>query len=456
MASVPNPANLAAQTSLKATLGRERDAPGGGLGLASATATLIGPAAAPMPPAPLELDETVIGEASAMLALANASLDERRRTVLPRRTRAEAETVGVPERPRFDRVRVLGSGAVGEVELARDNDIRRTVAVKRLKDDASSHAALLRFADEVRIVGQLEHPSIVPIYDVGRDETGKIYLVMKHLHGQTMEQIIELLRSGDPVAIEKYPITQRVHLFLGVLDAIRYAHARGVIHRDLKPANIMIGPYGEVTVLDWGIAKPIERKQPPSGAEALDRTAIESADTRLLETRLGSLAGTPLYMSPEQAAGRNDELDERSDVYSLCVVLYEWLTLKHPLAHKKTVMEVLAAIISEDYKYVPQFRDAASESEVPAEYLQLLFRGLVRDRNKRFQSAGELEAEIQKLLAGYVPIRCHVTLAKRTAYGVMHWIDRHPGIYTLLFLLFALSALGGVVYALVRAAQAIF
>ena len=126
-----------------------------------------------------------------------------------------------------------------------------------------------------------------------------------------------------------------MHLFLAVLDAMRYAHARGVLHRDIKPANIMIGPFGEVTVLDWGIAKPIRSKAAAgSNVQPLEPSALDTHDKRGHETQLGALAGTPLYMSPEQAAGRNDELDERSDVYSLSVLLYEWLSaLKpHPLS----------------------------------------------------------------------------------------------------------------------------
>ena len=183
-----------------------------------------------------------------------------RTTVLPRRKSTDANPAALTEqRARFDRVRLLGQGAMGQVELARDNDIRRTVAVKRVHGEAASAAALMRFADEVRIVGQLEHPGIVPIYDVGRDDDGQVYLVMKHLHGETMEDIIAKLRDGKPGYRERFTMDYRVHLFLGVLDAIRYAHARGILHRDLKPANVQIGPYGEVTVMDWGIAKPFRR-----------------------------------------------------------------------------------------------------------------------------------------------------------------------------------------------------
>lgn len=428
--------------SLKATLG------GGAALFGPTTGTLIG--TGPTPPAPVDLDATVIGEPlSTPATLGPQSLGSTvRTTVLPRRAHVAAPE-SAAARARFERVRTLGEGAMGEVELVRDNDIRRTVAVKRLRGEANTADALLRFADEVRIVGQLEHPSIVPIYDVGRDEANRIYLVMKHLDGRTMEDVIEALRQGDAETRRQFTLAQRVHVFLGVLDAIRYAHARGIVHRDIKPANLMIGPFGEVTVLDWGIAKPIARRDTETAVEPLDRTALESADARLLETRLGSLAGTPLYMSPEQAAGRNDAIDERSDVYALCVVLYEWLVLTHPLAGERTVTEVLARIIARDYS-AADLRDPAIASGVPMEYVQIIARGLQRDPARRFQSTSELEDALKAVLAGKVRIACHVTLAKRTLYGTMAWIDDHVQAYSLMFVGTLLTLLGLLAYGAFR------
>jgi serine/threonine-protein kinase len=379
-----------------------------------------------------------------------------RTTVLPRRQKNEDQLKLVAEqRPRFDRVRTLGEGAMGQVELARDNDIRRTVAVKRMHVNEASAAALLRFADEVRVVGQLEHPSIVPIYDVGRDDDGQVYLVMKHLDGETMESVIERLRSRDAEYLARFTIEQRIHLFLGVLDAIRYAHARGILHRDLKPANIMIGPFGEVTVMDWGIAKPIQPSQASGSAktEALERTLVESHDQRLLQTQLGSLAGTPLYMSPEQAAGRNDELDERSDVYALGVVLYEWLVLEHPLADKGTITEVLAAIISQDFKLSTLF-ERARATGVPMELIYVVTQALARDRKERTPSVAAMEAGLKRIMGGHIDVHCHVTLAKNVTNRFLHWIDRNPQVYTCICGLVALGLLGGLGYGVSRLVHA--
>ena len=449
------PAGRAGVTALKATL------VGGIAGAESLsavtplTSTLQGVGARPL--TRIDVDATLFqDEAPSQPLAAAAATAGGRTTVLPRRSKANDDLKLVAEqRPRIDRVRTLGEGAMGQVELARDNDIRRTVAVKRMHTVEATPAALLRFADEVRVVGQLEHPSIVPIYDVGRDDDGQVYLVMKHLDGETMESVIERLRAGDREYVARFSVETRVHLFLGVLDAMRYAHARGILHRDLKPANIMIGPYGEVTVMDWGIAKPITPSQ-ASGTktEALERTLVESHDQRLQQTQLGSLAGTPLYMSPEQAAGRNDQLDERSDVYALAVVLYEWLVLEHPLADKGTVTEVLAAIITQDFKLNTLFV-RPREIGVPMEYIHVVTRAMARDPQERTPSVAAIEAELKRILDGHIKIQCHVTLAKSAANGFAHWVDRHMGLYTMLFAAAALSALGGIGYGLFRLVRAI-
>jgi serine/threonine protein kinase len=155
-----------------------------------------------------------------------------RTTVLPRRASGGA-TLSAEVHPRFERLKTLGEGAMGHVDLVRDNDIRRTVAVKQLRSGSDSVEMLSRFADEVRVVGQLEHPGIVPIYDVDRAEDGQLFLVMKHVQGETMEHVLERLRAGEPEYAARFTLEYRVRLFLSVLDAMSYAHAHGVLHRDL-------------------------------------------------------------------------------------------------------------------------------------------------------------------------------------------------------------------------------
>ncbi len=444
-------------TSLKATLtfGVSR----AGNDATSVTGTLLGyeKVAVRVARSPVELDETLDAtDVSATIArLSNPMNTQTRTTVLPRRVR-QADGPSEPnheERPRFERMRQLGEGAVGTVELARDNDIRRTVAVKKLRTEVRSSGSLLRFADEVRIVGQLEHPSIVPIYDVGRDEAGDVYLVMKHLEGETMEDVIEKLRAGDPVYHARFTFEARARLFLCVLDAIRYAHSRGVLHRDLKPANIMIGPYDEVTVMDWGIAKPFGRGERAPAPRDAARSWLDSQDQRLLETQLGTLAGTPFYMSPEQAAGQNDTLDARSDVYALSVLFYEWLALEHPLVGKTTLMQVLASIITEEHDQRSLIR-RAGQSGVPCEFVYLIARGLKRDREERLASADAMYSALADILAGRVAVQCPVTLTKRATHDAMRWVDHHHRLFLAGFALCVVGVVAGVgalAFALVRA-----
>ena len=169
---------------------------------------------------------------------------------------------------------------------ARDNDIGRDVAVKRLHAGLNHSELYARFIEEVRTVGQLEHPNIVPIHDAGLDAQG-YFFVMKHVEGESLASIIARLAAGDPVAHGRWPFERRIDVIRKVLEALRYAHSKGVVHRDIKPANILVGPMGEVFLLDWGIAKR-ERGAPQPSAAAPETTGDA------LATRAGAVMGTPL------------------------------------------------------------------------------------------------------------------------------------------------------------------
>ncbi len=368
------------------------------------------------------------------------------RTVLPRRKQGHDESV-IEERPRFEMVDVLGRGGMGEVALVKDNDIRRTVAVKRLLPNQRHGDAVLRFADEVRAVGQLEHPGIVPVYDVGVDDRGDPYLVMKHVQGETLETIIEKLAKRDPETTERFTHEYRAHVFLEILQAIRYAHDRGIIHRDIKPANVMIGPFGEVTVMDWGVAKKIERRAEAASEPA--PTKKSTGDGKLLSTIHGALVGTPLYMSPEQAAGRNDDLDERSDVFSLSLLFYEMLVLEHPQNDVKSLQELIATRIANEIA-TDDFKVRGLKARAPVEYLQFLLKGLPRDREKRFASVAAMETGLRNILSGKIPVACHISFTKKVVHAFLHWVDRHPREFSALLLLSALGIVGSIVWGVVR------
>lgn len=331
-------------------------------------------------------------------------------------------------RTRYETERVLGEGGMGTVDLARDHDIDRRVAIKRLRAELAGTTGIARFAEEVRTVARLEHPNIVPVHDVGLDAQG-YFLVMKYVEGETVERIIERLAAGDEEAHRRYGFEVRVQIFIGLLRALAYAHDRGIIHRDIKPANVMVGPYGEVVLMDWGIARPIEGADLPAQAPAPEEASEDEQVTkkRLVRTAGASLVGTPMYMSPEQARGRSD-LDARSDLYSACVLFHELLTLRHYLEGKSSVPAVLVGVLNDALPGPMQMVASAHPAQPPppAEYVHFVRKGMAKDASARWQSAREMIIALEDALAGKVHVQCTVTMSKRMTREAGRFVDRHP------------------------------
>lgn len=221
---------------------------------------------------------------------------------------------------------LLGEGGMGKVYLARDEDLHRPVALKMARTADPEHLA--RFVAEAQVMGQLHHPGIVPVFELGQSRDARPYYAMPVVRGETLHDVIEALAAGKPEAVQRWSLTRRMQIFLQVCQAVAYAHEKGVLHRDLKPANVMVGRHGEVQVLDWGLSKVVRK-----GGIELDRAPARPAGTGFVE-------GTPAYMSPEHARGEEPKV--RTDVYSMGAILYELLTLK-PLFEGGTP-EVLAAL----------------------------------------------------------------------------------------------------------------
>jgi serine/threonine protein kinase len=393
------------------------------------------------------LGETIaVAESEARLPAQAPDAAPARTTVLPRLESDGAVPRLVSQgKLRYEHRRRLGEGGLGEVIGARDNDIDRDVAVKRMRHETASPATIARFVEEVRTIGRLEHPNIVPIHDVGVDERGEYYFVMKYIEGDTLEAIIEKLQAGDPGTHARYGYERRVQIFTALLEAVAYAHSKGIVHRDIKPANVMVGAYGEVVLMDWGIAKRLR-----SDGEAMPETALGPVPASrhenrgaLFETVEGDLIGTPAYMSPEQARG--EAVDERSDLYSLALLFHELLCLRHPLASKATLSAMLLGILNEPTP-LASFVSSPHQPLVPMDLAWFVRKGLAKDRANRYQSAAEMLERLERRAEGYVPIQCHVTFMRRATLEATRFVDRHP--------LWASVVLAGMVVAMAAGAVA--
>jgi serine/threonine-protein kinase len=226
----------------------------------------------------------------------------------------------------------IARGGMGVVYTAQDENLQRRVALKVLDVPGADGDLANRLIREARVLAALEHPGIVPVHDVGTLADGRVFYTMKFVEGQRLDEFITTVKS----------VPDRLRLFLRICDAVGFAHARGVLHRDLKPANIMVGPFGEVLVMDWGLAKILRgvdsntaREPDPQATvfETPQPVAVESDTTEIsVITGYGTVMGTPGYMSPEQARGDVLHLDVRSDIFALGALLRFLLTGKPEVA----------------------------------------------------------------------------------------------------------------------------
>ncbi len=287
----------------------------------------------------------------------------------------------------------VGKGGLGKVWLARDNDLAREVALKELKPGSTSSTAVRRLIKEAQITGQLQHPNIVPVYEVNRG--GRPYYTMKLVKGETLLQAIQRHHQRRREWRKDLLSEQRLmSVFLNVCDAIAYAHSRGVIHRDLKPDNVVLGDYGEAIVLDWGLARRVD-------ATDEDIFPVElTDDARTDATQAGQKLGTPAYMSPEQASGRVDLIDHRTDIYGLGAILFQILTGEPP---HRTMADVacvgqdkksgLAALLhSIEAGETPHVCDYGIV--LPDELDAICAKAMSKARDERYQSAKDLKSAL--------------------------------------------------------------
>ena len=311
---------------------------------------------------------------------------------------------------RYQVMTLLGTGGMGEVLMARDVPLGRDVAVKRLRDAEPSSEEVSRFVREARIQGRLQHPAIVPVHDLALDSNGHPFFVMKALQGETLASVLSTKRTGRPRSR-----AELLRAFIDVCLAIELAHTSGVLHRDLKPGNIALGDFGEVYVLDWGIARILGHDHPDTLRDVPPEHAKIGSDAHL-QTMPGSVLGTPGYMAPEQLRGDPD-IGPATDIYALGCILFEILA-GEPLHARSAALESTEQGVDAR----PSVR--APGREVVPELDAICVRATALRANERFATARELANEVQRYLDGDRDVARRRELARIALHEARQSLER--------------------------------
>ena len=297
-----------------------------------------------------------------------------------------------PAVERFHIIRAFSRGGLGQVSLARDQELNREVALKEiLPKHADSEEARQRFLMEAEITGSLEHPGVVPVYGLGQYGDGRPFYAMRFIRGDNLQSAIDDFHASPLADGRELRFRQLLGRFIDVCNAIEYAHNRCVLHRDLKPGNIMLGKYGETLVVDWGLAKAIGDQ---SGADYCEEQPVRpAAADQSAATQLGRVVGTPAYMSPEQASGRIDLLGPATDIYALGATLYHLLAGTAPFSFASG--ESLLANVQMGLFRTPR----NVKPDVPRALEAICLQAMARRADERYASARALADDIERYLA---------------------------------------------------------
>lgn len=331
--------------------------------------------------------------------------------------RSIAETL---QRDKYMLERELGRGSMGQVLAAQDLFLERRVAIKRplkSRHHAEHQRSLL---EEARILSQLEHPNLPTVYSLERDDEGRPFYSMRYEGDRSLATVMQQLHVGDPAASDFESVTMKLDIFQGLLQALIYAHEKGMLHRDIKPANIMLGPQGEVKLIDWGIAQKMD-------SETESNEDVSTTNSRFV--------GTPRYGAPEQVDPSRGPVDELTDLYAAFVTLFELLTLQPYITPSTSIAELFERVKS---KQPPSVDDVCfslhSGQPVSKELRYFLQRGLASDRVNRFGSAKEALSELRRLRNGDFSVLCIVTAIKKLLRQIDRLLDRYPRLTSLLLI----------------------
>lgn len=288
-------------------------------------------------------------------------------------------------------IKIIGKGGMGEVFLVHDPVCERNIALKRIRPDLLEHPQIRhRFLKEARLTCQLTHPAIIPIYTI-HSTPDSVFYTMPFVEGETLKQILRnnrhLEKKGERLDPLGGSIPALMHIFITICQAIAYAHSKRILHRDIKPENIIVGKYGEVLILDWGLAKTIDNVAEDEIVE-LKQAAAPFA------TRIGKVVGTIAYMAPERALGTPATI--QTDIYSLGVILYQLLALKSPF--KRRNLEEFRKTINDEVLVDPMA--ASPHRDIPKTLAEATIKCLSKNPNDRYLSVDELISDLQNFLEG--------------------------------------------------------
>lgn len=353
---------------------------------------------------------------------------------------------------KFDVGELVGEGGMGSVYKIRELAIRRSVAMKVMNCEITEES-LARFVEEAQITGQLEHPNITPVHEMGLDEFGRLYYTMKLIRGMTLRKVLGDLKDGNQATVAEFPLTRLLNIFEKVCDAVAFAHSKGVIHCDIKPDNIMIGTFGEVMLTDWGLARLLSRQKIPSFAksENLDVSAISLRKPLENWGDERRIAGSAHYMSPEQARAENDALDQRSDIYSLGAILCHLLHLEKPFKGE-TPEEVLdnvragrigpdlcSAEALEKTKYQRLPLPHIPGGKPPVSLLAVVGKAMRLTRSERYENVAALQEDLNAYQSGFAPSAERASTFKQLSLAV----GRYKTACMIGLICFVLLAVGG-------------
>ena len=290
---------------------------------------------------------------------------------------------------RYVQPRIHAQGGMKMIISSSDRLIRRQVAIAKMKENKLDRDSLKLFLHEARILARLDHPNIVPLYDIGLDPGGEPYFTMKLLSGETLEDILLRLSKDSDEYLQKYSLSHLLEIFLKVSEAVAFAHSRNVVHRDLKPANIQVSDYGEVLLCDWGLAKDINL--PDQSTQEIHLTEVLSQ-----QTICGVIKGTPGYMAPEQLDLENGDITEKTDIYSLGCILYALLTHTKPI--ESDSLEMLKKKTMEG-QVIPASQ--RSSKNIPKALEAVVSKAMSVKPQERYPDAKSLIKEVRAFLDGY-------------------------------------------------------